>query len=81
MTKVSGQNQDAGDGSFYVYDLLSLTGVQVNETPIPLRRALSHNDELVIGHTRLWFIDPSTRDPLTFPEGFVIIRRPSPGRG
>ena len=47
-----------GNGSFYVYDLLSLTGVRVNEMPIPLRRALSHNDELVIGRTRLRFIDP-----------------------
>ena len=46
------------DGQALLYDLLSPGGVQVNGSPIPLRHRLSHGDEIVIGRTRLRYIDP-----------------------
>jgi len=47
-----------GRGQPFLYDLCSPSGVQVNGSSIRLRYPLSHGDEIVIGQTRLRFIDP-----------------------
>ena len=59
--------------SWYIEDLCSTNGVLVNGSPASGRRALRHNDEVILGRTKLVF-----RDHTRPPDPSTVPKRPCP---
>lgn len=58
---------------WYIQDLDSLNGVLVNGSPSNGLRALRHNDEIILGRTKLTF-----RDHVRNPDPSTVPKRPCP---